>query len=50
MAASDIQQPPQGTDGTNGSNGANGHDVPTGGSVGQVLTKNSDTSYDTKWN
>lgn len=49
MAAPDIQQPPQGADGTNGTNGANGHDVPTGGTAGQVLTKNSNADYDTKW-
>jgi hypothetical protein len=44
-----------GTDGTNGTNGTNGTDgadgvgVPTGGTTGQVLAKNSGTDYDTEW-
>jgi hypothetical protein len=29
--------------------GTNGQGVPTGGTVGQVLRKNSSTNYDTSW-
>lgn len=32
-----------------GANGTNGQGVPTGGSAGQVLTKNSATNYDDSW-
>lgn len=39
----------RGNDGTNGTNGTNGQGVPTGGSVGQVLTKNSNNPFDTSW-
>lgn len=39
----------QGPAGTNGTNGTNGQGVPTGGTVGQVLYKNSGTNYDTSW-
>lgn len=35
--------------GLQGSNGTNGQGVPVGGSVGQVLYKNSSTNYDTSW-
>jgi len=35
--------------GTPGSNGSNGVGVPTGGSSGQILKKNSSTDYDTSW-
>jgi len=35
--------------GTNGTNGTNGQGVPTGGTAGQVLYKNSGTNYDTSW-
>lgn len=38
-----------GADGTNGTNGTNGVGVPTGGTSGQVLAKNSNTNYDTHW-
>lgn len=44
-----------GIDGTNGTNGADGDDgadgqgVPTGGTAGQVLTKDSGTDFDTSW-
>ena len=38
-----------GRNGTNGRDGADGAGVPTGGSAGQVLAKNSATNYDTKW-
>lgn len=38
-----------GVQGTNGTNGTNGQGVPTGGTVGQVLRKNSSTNYDTSW-
>ena len=40
---------PAGKDGANGQNGAPGVGVPTGGSSGQILAKNSGTDYDTKW-
>ena len=36
-------------DGTDGSDGADGQGVPTGGTTGQVLKKNSETDYDTVW-
>lgn len=42
----------QGIPGTNGLDGVDGVDgvgVPTGGTVGQVLIKNSATNYDTAW-
>jgi hypothetical protein len=39
----------QGTAGTNGTNGTNGQGVPLGGTVNQVLRKNSSTDYDTSW-
>lgn len=39
----------QGTAGVNGTNGTNGQGVPTGGSAGQALLKNSSTNYDTYW-
>jgi hypothetical protein len=32
-----------------GIQGTNGQGVPTGGTVGQVLYKNSSTNYDTSW-
>jgi hypothetical protein len=35
--------------GTDGADGAAGQGVPTGGSTGQYLTKNSGTDYDTHW-
>lgn len=35
--------------GLQGTNGTNGQGVPTGGTVGQVLQKNSSTNYDTSW-
>lgn len=38
-----------GTPGAPGAPGSNGVGVPTGGSTGQVLTKNSATDYDTGW-
>lgn len=38
-----------GTAGTAGATGATGPGVPTGGTAGQVLTKNSSTNYDTVW-
>jgi hypothetical protein len=38
-----------GNTGATGSAGAAGQGVPTGGSTGQVLTKNSGTDYDTSW-
>lgn len=38
-----------GANGTNGTNGTNGQGVPTGGSTGQWLRKNSATDYATSW-
>jgi hypothetical protein len=38
-----------GAAGTNGTNGTNGVGVPTGGTTGQMLVKNSGTNYDTGW-
>jgi len=38
-----------GAAGVNGTNGSNGVGVPTGGTTGQVLAKNSATNYDTAW-
>lgn len=35
--------------GATGSTGAAGEGVPTGGTVGQILTKNSSTNYDASW-
>ena len=40
------EQGPAGTDGTNGTDGVG---VPSGGTSGQILSKNSATNYDTKW-
>lgn len=42
-------QGPQGPAGTNGTNGTNGVGVPSGGTTGQVLKKQSNTNYDTVW-
>lgn len=42
-------RPYGGVQGTNGTNGTNGEGVPTGGTVGQILYKNSSTNYDTSW-
>lgn len=38
-----------GPEGTPGDDGADGQGVPTGGTAGQVLTKNSGTDFDTSW-
>lgn len=35
--------------GLQGTSGANGEGVPTGGTAGQVLVKDSSTNYDTSW-
>lgn len=35
--------------GLSGTNGTNGQGVPVGGTVGQILYKNSSTNYDTSW-
>lgn len=35
--------------GLQGINGTNGQGVPVGGTVGQILYKNSSTNYDTSW-
>jgi hypothetical protein len=40
---------PTGATGATGATGPTGPGVPTGGSVGQVLAKNSGTDYDTHW-
>jgi hypothetical protein len=40
---------PQGPAGAAGTNGTNGQGVPTGGTTGQILAKNSSTNYDTGW-
>ena len=40
---------PRGAAGQDGQNGQDGQGVPTGGTAGQVLTKNSDTDFDTVW-
>ena len=37
------------TNGADGQNGQDGVGVPSGGTTGQMLSKNSDTNYDTKW-
>ena len=42
-------QGPQGLPGLPGFDGAPGVGVPTGGTAGQVLAKNSNTNYDTGW-
>jgi hypothetical protein len=42
-------QGPQGNPGPTGATGPAGPGVPTGGSTGQVLAKNSATDYDTHW-
>jgi len=39
----------RGTDGINGIDGQDGVGVPTGGSTGQILAKNSDNPFDTEW-
>ena len=38
-----------GAKGDKGDPGANGQGVPTGGTAGQILTKDSSTDYDTSW-
>ena len=38
-----------GTNGTDGEDGSPGVGVPTGGSLGQVLAKKTNTDYDTEW-
>jgi microcystin-dependent protein len=40
---------PPGRDGRPGTDGADGVGVPVGGSTGQVLTKHSNTDFDTDW-
>jgi hypothetical protein len=40
---------PQGPAGAAGTNGTNGEGVPTGGTTGQILAKNSNTNYDAGW-
>jgi len=39
----------RGTDGTNGIDGVDGVGVPTGGTTGQILAKNSNDPFDTTW-
>ncbi|MDV7390940.1 hypothetical protein RZS08_06295, partial [Arthrospira platensis SPKY1] len=43
------EQGPQGEAGPAGTNGADGVGIPTGGTTGQVLAKNSADDYDTSW-
>jgi len=38
-----------GSNGVDGADGADGVGVPVGGTTGQVLSKNSNTDYDTEW-
>ncbi len=38
-----------GAKGDKGDPGTNGQGVPTGGTAGQILTKDSGTDYDTSW-
>lgn len=40
---------PTGPAGADGADGADGVGVPTGGTTGQLLAKNSNTNYDTEW-
>lgn len=40
---------PTGPAGADGADGADGQGVPTGGTTGQVLAKNTGTDYDTSW-
>lgn len=42
-------QGPPGQDGADGADGADGQGLPTGGTTGQILTKNSDTDLDYSW-
>lgn len=39
----------KGDTGATGADGADGQGVPTGGTTGQILAKNSNTNYDTEW-
>jgi hypothetical protein len=43
------EQGPTGLTGPAGATGATGVGIPTGGTVNQVLTKNSNSDYDTEW-
>lgn len=45
-AVIDVRTGPRGRAGTNGTDGQG---VPTGGTTGQILAKNSGTNYDTRW-
>lgn len=49
VALQNSVQGPQGPKGSTGSTGSTGAGVVTGGTAGQVLTKNSSTNYDTYW-
>jgi hypothetical protein len=49
IALEQSYQGPQGPRGATGATGATGPGVATGGTVGQVLIKNSSTNYDTSW-
>ena len=49
IALEQSYQGPQGPRGPTGTTGATGPGVATGGTVGQVLIKNSSTNYDTSW-
>lgn len=45
----DCEDGAPGAPGAPGADGADGEGVPTGGSTGQLLAKNSNTSFDTGW-
>jgi hypothetical protein len=45
----DGAQGPQGPAGADGATGATGQGIATGGTTNQILAKNSNTNYDTKW-
>ena len=40
---------PEGPQGPAGADGADGEGVPLGGTTGQILSKTSETDYDTEW-
>lgn len=49
LTATSFLSGPRGLQGVAGASGAAGQGVPTGGTINQVLTKNSSTNYDTSW-
>ena len=48
-AGADGATGPAGADGATGATGPAGAGIPTGGTVGQIIVKNSTTDYDTVW-